>query len=109
MKLQMTKSNRAIVAAIALAVLAGLFWTQLLSPKREEAKELDAQVAQLESSLAQHQAEVAEGEAAKKEFAAAYQHLVVVGKAVPGDDEVASLLVQVNRIANRTGGTFRNT
>ena len=108
MKLQMTKSNRAIVAAIALAILAGLFWTQLLSPKREEAKELDAQVTKLESSLAQHQAEVAEGEAAKKEFSAAYQHLVVVGKAVPSDDEVASLLVQMNRIADRTGGTFRN-
>ena len=108
MKLQMTKSNRAIVAAVALAVLAGLFWTQLLSPKREEAKELDVQITQLESSLAQHQAEASEGEAAKKEFSVAYQHLVVVGKAVPSDDEVASLLVQMNRIADRTGGTFRN-
>jgi Tfp pilus assembly protein PilO len=108
MKLQMTSSNRAIVAMIALAVLVGVFWTQLLSPKREEAKELSAQVEQLEASLALHEAEVAEGEDAKKDFPTEYQHLVVVGKAVPGDDEVASLLVQVNRIAGSAGGTFRN-
>lgn len=108
MKLQMTSSNRTIVAAVALAVLAFIFWTQLLSPKREEASELHTQVGQLQSSLAQHQAEVTEAEAAKEEFPGEYQRLVVVGKAVPGDDEIASLLVQVNRLAGTAGGTFRN-
>lgn len=108
MKLQMTSSNRAIVAMIALAVLAFIFWTQLLSPKREEAKELGAQVEQLETSLVQHNAEIAEGEEAKKEFSTEYQRLVVVGKAVPGDDDIASLLVQANRLADRAGGTFRD-
>ena len=32
----------------------------------------------------------------------------MVGKAVPGDDDVASLLVQVNRLADRSGGIFRD-
>jgi Tfp pilus assembly protein PilO len=108
MKLQMSSNNRAIVAVAVLAALAVAFWMLVLSPKRDEAKKLDTQVTQLKSSLAQHQAEVAEGEAARKEFSAEYQKLVVVGKAVPGDDEVASLLVQLNRIADRTGGTFSN-
>lgn len=108
MKLQMTPTNRAIVAIVALAVLAFVFWTQLLSPKREEAKELGAQVEQLEASLAQHQVEITEGEEARQEFPTDYQRLVVVGKAVPGDDDIASLLVQVNRLAEGTGGSFRN-
>lgn len=108
MKLQMNSNNRAIVAIVALAVLAFVFWTQLLSPKREEAKELGAHVERLEASLVQHNAEIAEGEEAKKEFSNDYQRLVVVGKAVPGDDDVASLLVQTNRLADRTGGTFRD-
>jgi Tfp pilus assembly protein PilO len=108
MKLQMTSTNRAIVVLLVLAALAIAFWVLLLSPKREEASELSAQVEQLNASLAQHQAEVAEAEEAKKEFPAEYQRLVVVGKAVPGDDEIASLLVQVNRIAGSAGGTFRN-
>jgi Tfp pilus assembly protein PilO len=108
MKLQMNSTNRAIVAIVALAVLAFVFWAQLLSPKREEAKELGAQVERLEASLVQHNAEIAEGEEAKRQFSADYQRLVVVGKAVPGDDDVASLLVQVNRLADRTGGIFRD-
>jgi Tfp pilus assembly protein PilO len=108
MKLQMTSTNRAIAAIAVLAVVAFAFWSQLLSPKREEAKELGAQVEQLEASLVQHQAEIAEAEVARKEFPTEYQRLVVVGKAVPGDDDIASLLVQVNRLSARVGGTFRN-
>jgi Tfp pilus assembly protein PilO len=108
MKLQMNSNNRTIVAVVALAVLAFVFWTQMLSPKREEAKKLGAEVEQVEASLVQHNAEIAEGEEAKKEFSTEYQRLVVVGKAVPGDDDIASLLVQANRLADRAGGTFRD-
>jgi Tfp pilus assembly protein PilO len=108
MKLEMNSNNRLIVALVALAVLAGLFWTQLLSPKREEAKQLSAQIDQVKASLAQHEAEVAQAEEARAEFPAEYQRLVVLGKAVPGDDDVASLLVQLNRIAENAGGSFRN-
>src|SRR6188474_1357048 len=107
MKLQMNSQNRAIAAVVVLAVLGFVFWTMLLGPKREEAKKLGAQVEGLKASLAQHQAEVAEGEAARDEFPSEYQKLVVLGKAVPGDDDVASLLVQVNRISDGAGGTFR--
>lgn len=108
MKLQMNATNRAIAAMVVLAVLGFLFWTMLLSPKRDEARKLGAQVEDLKASLAQHEAEVADGEAAREEFPADYQRLVVLGKAVPGDDDVASLLVQVNRISDAAGGTFRD-
>jgi Tfp pilus assembly protein PilO len=108
MKLQLSSSNRAVVAMLAIVVLAGVFWTQLLSPRRDEASALQAQAKQLKTSLAQHEEEIAEAESAKKEFPESYQHLVVVGKAVPSGDETASLLVQVNRLAGRTGGTFTN-
>ncbi len=108
MKLQMTSSNRTIVAALGLAAIAIAFWALMLNPKRDEASKLDAQAAQLKTSLAQHEAEIAEAEAAKREFPTDYQHLVVVGKAVPGDDETASLLVQMNHIADHAGGTFRD-
>jgi len=108
MKLQMNSNNRAIAVVVALAVLALVFWTQLLSPKREEVKKLGAKVEQLEVSLVQRNAEITEGEEAKREFSTEYQRLVVVGKAVPGDDDIASLLVQANRLADRAGGTFRD-
>jgi Tfp pilus assembly protein PilO len=107
MKLEMNSTNRLIVAMLALAVLAGVLWTQLLSPKREEAKELETKVGQVRASLQQHEAEVVEAEAARAEFPAQYRRLVVLGKAVPGDDDVASLLVQLNRISDSAGAKFK--
>lgn len=107
MKLQMTSTNRLIAAMLVVVALGAAFWMMLLSPKREEAKELGTQVEALEASLAQHEAEVAEAQAAREEFPAQYQRLVVLGKAVPGDDDVASLLVQMNRISDAAGGRFR--
>jgi Tfp pilus assembly protein PilO len=108
MKLEMSSKNRALFVGVALVVLAFLFWSQVLSPKRDEVKKLGAQVEAAEALLAQHRSEIATGQEAKAEFAGDYQRLVVVGKAVPGGDESASLLVQVNRIAERTGGTFHD-
>jgi Tfp pilus assembly protein PilO len=108
MKLDMKSTNGLIVAMLVVVGIAVAFWMLALSPKREEAAKLDARVGQLEASIALHQAEVAEGEAARKEFADDYQRLVVLGKAVPGDDDTASLLVQVTQIADKTGVEFRN-
>jgi Tfp pilus assembly protein PilO len=106
MKLEMTPKNRAVVAILVVAALAAAFWILLLSPKREEAKELGKEVERLEQSLATHKAQVAEAEAARDEFPQAYQQLVVLGKAVPGDDDTASLMVQLNRIAERAEVRF---
>lgn len=99
-------SNKLILAMLAVAVLAGAFWMMLLSPKRQEASELSAQVQQAKSSLASHEAEVAQAEAAERSFGTNYGQLVVLGKAVPADSETASLLVQIQRISQRAHVTF---
>jgi Tfp pilus assembly protein PilO len=101
MKLEGKTKNVVIGAMLLLVVVAVAFWTLALSPKRDEAAKLGTQVKKLETSLAQHQAEVEVAEEARKEFPVAYQRLVVLGKAVPGDDETASLLVQLNRISEK--------
>jgi Tfp pilus assembly protein PilO len=100
-------TNLLVGAMLLVAVLAAGFWILLLSPKKDEAKKLDAQVERLESSLAQHEAEVATGEEARREFPVDYHHLVVLGKAAPNEDETASLLVQLNRIADGAGVRFQ--
>lgn len=95
-----------IVAMLVVAALAIAFWMLLLSPKREEAAKLGEQITQVEASLAQHQAEIATAEEARKRFPVDYQKLVVLGKAVPANDETASLLVQLNGIAKRAKVRF---
>ncbi len=106
MKLEGKTKNVVIGAMLLLVVVAFAFWTMVLSPKRDEAAKLGTQVKKLETSLAQHQAEVEVAEEARKEFPVAYQRLVVLGKAVPGDDETASLLVQLNRISEKAHVRF---
>ncbi len=106
MKLEGKTKNAVIGAMLLLVAVAFAFWTLALSPKRDEAAKLGAQVKKLEASLAQHQAEVEVAEEARKEFPVAYQRLVVLGKAVPGDDETASLLVQLNRISEKAHVRF---
>jgi Tfp pilus assembly protein PilO len=104
----MTSTNRVIVTALAVVVLAVAFWMALLGPKRQEASKLAGEVDEARASLAQHRSEVAQSIEARQEFAADYEDLVVLGKAVPGDDDTASLLVQLNGIAERAGVEFRN-
>jgi Tfp pilus assembly protein PilO len=109
MKLQMSSTNGLIVALIAVAVLVAAFWMLALSPKREEAKELGTTVENLETELAANRAEANEAEEAREGFPVDYRQLVTLGKAVPGDDDTASLLVQLNRVAKRSQvkfGTF---
>jgi Tfp pilus assembly protein PilO len=108
MKLDPSSSKKLIAAMVVVAVLAAGFWMLLLSPKREEADELGKQVEKLETSLATHQAEVDQALEAREQFPRNYEELVVLGKAVPADDDTASLIVQLNRIASSAGVRFSN-
>lgn len=105
---KLSSSNLTVVAVLAVVVLGFVFYSMALSPKRKEASKLEAQVEQVKGSLAQHEAEIATAEQARADFPAEYQRLVVLGKAVPGDDDTASLLVQVNHIADHAGVRFSN-
>ncbi len=102
----MSASNKAVVAVLLLIVGAFFFWQMAITPKRERVADIDKQVEMAQASLAQHEAEVVEAEAAREEFPVNYQQLVVLGKATPGDDDTASLLVQVNRVAEKAGVRF---
>jgi Tfp pilus assembly protein PilO len=106
--MKLSASNRIIVAMLGIVVLAAAFWMLVLSPKREEASALEVEVAKARESLSLHEAEVDRALAAKKSFPVAYQQLVVLGKAVPGDSETASLLVELNRIAERSKVRFES-
>ncbi|MGB7587605.1 MAG: type 4a pilus biogenesis protein PilO [Solirubrobacterales bacterium] len=108
MKFEMKSTNGLIVAMLAVAALAVAFWVLALGPKRDEAKKLGTQVSELKASLSQHRAEAAQAEAARQQFPVNYRQLIVLGKAVPADDETPSLLVQLDQIAKRTGVEFND-
>jgi Tfp pilus assembly protein PilO len=101
-------STRTIVAILVVVGLAVVFWMLLLSPKREKSDELSLQAEQLQSTLLANQSAVLTGVEAQKAFPTNYQQLVVLGKAVPVGDESASLLVQLNHVADRSNVSFQS-
>ena len=101
-------SSKTIVVILIVAALASAFWILLLSPKREEASKLATEVGQQQAALGQAQSELMEATAARREFPSDYRQLVVLGEAVPANDETASLLVEVNRVADRAGVRFNS-
>jgi Tfp pilus assembly protein PilO len=101
-----SSSTRMIMSIFVVVGLAVAFWMLFLGPKREEADELGAKLEGLQASLAQAQSAVTAGEEARRQFSKNYQQLVGLGKAVPAGDETASLLVELNQVADKSGVSF---
>jgi Tfp pilus assembly protein PilO len=91
-------SNRLIVSILALAALAIAFWMLAFGPKRDEASKLSGELGQLRTALSEAQSKAAQAAAARRHFPADYRKLVVLGQAVPGGDDTASLMVELNTI-----------
>jgi Tfp pilus assembly protein PilO len=102
----MSRNDRMILLAVPAIAALVAFWFLVIAPKQDQVKKLDAQVSQLNGEVQKQRAAVSQGLAARKEFPRDYHRLVVMGKAVPVQDETASLMVQINRIARRSGVGF---
>jgi Tfp pilus assembly protein PilO len=103
----MKGSDKAIVFGVLMAVVLAVFYFKVLSPKREQASSLKSDVADLQSQIDQQTQAANFGEDARRHFPEYYGRLVVLGKAVPADADSASLLVELNSIADRTGVKFQ--
>jgi hypothetical protein len=95
-----------IMVVLALgAVVAG--WFLVVSPKRSQASSLSSQVASEQSQLSAAQQQVAAGVSAQKAFAGQYAELAKLGEAVPPDDDIPSLIYQVQSAAQSSHVSFR--
>jgi Tfp pilus assembly protein PilO len=102
----MKSPNRLVISILVVAVLAIGFWMLALGPKREEAGELASQAEEQRLSLAAARSKAAEAVEARRRFPVDYRELVTLGQAAPAGDETASLLVELNQIANDTEVKF---
>ena len=104
----MSDTNRIVVAVLAVLALIAAFWLTLLAPKREESSALGKEIETLEAQVAEVRQQADLAEEAKQGFAGDYEQLVLLGKAVPGDEDTASLLVQLDQISQAAGVDFRS-
>jgi hypothetical protein len=102
-----TRRDTYILAVIAvLGVVAG-FWLLLLSPKRAELSKAKTQVGEAETGLQTARQEAQQFAKARLDFPTDYSTLARLGKAVPADPDVPSLVVQLDRAADRANVDFR--
>jgi hypothetical protein len=102
-----TRRNTLLLVAVAAVAAVGAYWMLVLAPKREEAAGLDKQIAAKQAVLAQSETEVADYEQARSAYKANYSMVARLGKAVPADDDVRSLMIQLNAVADKTKVDFR--
>jgi Tfp pilus assembly protein PilO len=104
----MKRNELTIMLSLVMIGLIVAFWLVVLGPKREQAATLKDDVAQLHSQLEEAQQAATAGEQERKSFPVDYRKLVVLGKAVPQDGDQASLLVQLQQLADRSGVGFQS-
>jgi len=103
----MKASDRGILMALLLVgLLAGIYF-MVLAPKREQASALGEEISSLQASIDEEEQVAVFAEQARQEFPEFYSRVVVLGKAVPEQADSASMLVQLNSIANRSDVEFR--
>ena len=103
----MKASDRTIILGVAVAGLAIAFYLLVLAPKRDKASELGNQISDLHASISEAQQKTSYGQQARQDFPRYYGRMVVLGKAVPAQSDTASMLVELNSIADRSKMDFR--
>lgn len=104
----MKRNDLTILLVLGVVGLIVAFWITAIGPKRQESASLKEDIDQLHSQLGQAQQAVASGTQAHEDFNVNYRRLVVLGKAVPADSDQASLLVQLQRLADQAGVRFQS-
>jgi type II secretory pathway pseudopilin PulG len=103
----MTARDRIVVAIVAVVALMGGSWILVIQPKRDQASKLGDQINTAQSTLDAARSQVLTGLAAKRSFGRDYTSVAQLGEAVPSDDNVPSLIYQLQSAASRAGVDFR--
>jgi Tfp pilus assembly protein PilO len=100
------RNNPVLVAIIAAAVATAAFWFLALSPKRKDAADLQSQISAKQGELETSRQQIATYERDRQTYKASYTTLARLGKAVPADDDIRSLLVQLDTAGDSTHVDF---
>lgn len=103
----MSPRDRLILVVIAVLGLVAGAWMLLIKPEHTKAQSLAAQISTLQGQLTTAQGQVSSGLAARSQFAADYAELARLGEALPTDDEVPSLIYQLQSAASAAKVDFR--
>jgi Tfp pilus assembly protein PilO len=95
----MTARDRYVLIVLGMVGVLAAFWFLAISPKHKDSAALDAQVTTAQARLDTANAAVASASTAKAKYASDYSTVAQLGKAVTVDDDVPSLVYQLQHAA----------
>jgi hypothetical protein len=104
----MTTRDRLVLMAVVVLGVLGAGWMLGVSPEREKAAKLDAEVSAAQATLATAQGQLAEAQGAQSQYSTAYASVVKLGKAVPADEEVPSLVYELDQASHQKNVEFNS-
>jgi Tfp pilus assembly protein PilO len=104
----MSARDRIVIGALAAVVALAALWFVGLAPKRKAIAAADTKIAAQQQRLQQAQNVLAQGVAAKREYRANATAVARLGKAVPADDDTASLVYQLQSVAKGAKVVFKS-
>lgn len=102
----MKSTDRSILLGLLILGLGAAFWFLVLSPKREEAAELQTQIDAIQAEVQTQEATIAQAEEARDDYEPNYRTVVNLGKAVPSEADAPSLLTQFQALADSADVEF---
>jgi Tfp pilus assembly protein PilO len=102
-----TARDRTVLIVVGILAVLGGFWFLAISPKRKQAGDVTTQITAAQARLDTAQASASTAEAAKAKYSTDYAMVARLGKAVPVDDEMPSLVYQLEQTATANHVDFR--
>lgn len=102
----MTTRDRSVVMVLGLVALLAAAWFLLLSPKNDDLTALKEQISTAQTRLEAARTSAQSATAAKAGYAADYKAVASLGKAVPIEDDVPSLVYQLQQASESTKVAF---
>jgi type II secretory pathway pseudopilin PulG len=101
-----SRDRSVLIAVLAVAALVGA-WILVVAPKRGTASKLSTSIQAVQAQLATIETQVAADRQARAAFPVQYAQLARLGEAVPQDDNIPSLIYELQTTAKASGVDFR--
>jgi type IV pilus assembly protein PilO len=102
----MSRRIRFVLVALVLVVIVAVCWFMVLSPLRADIATANASIEAERTKLAAAQAKLAQAETTRQEGKLNQARLLELAKMVPDSEEIPSLLLQIQELADQSGIEF---
>jgi hypothetical protein len=96
----MSRRDKLVIVGIAALAVLAFGWLEVVSPERKKVSSANSKVEAAKQQLDSAQTELSTARSAQARYGEAYASIVRLGKAVPAQQEVPSLVYEVDQASN---------